>query len=153
MPFPFPFRTGRTRFAVAAALTLSLTALAGCSDSGGGGGGSSSAPATPPSLVPATTAPPSASASSRPPAGGAVKVSIKDFTFRPARQTVAPGTRITVTNDDTTTHTMTATKGKAFDTGDIAPGKSATFTAPSKAGAYPYDCTIHPFMTGTLTVK
>ncbi|MFF3172229.1 cupredoxin domain-containing protein [Streptomyces sp. NPDC057900] len=142
---PFPFRTGRTRFAVAAAaLTLSLTALAGCSDSGGGGGGSSSAPATPPSLVPATTSPP---------AGGGVKVSIKDFKFRPAKQTVAPGARITVTNDDTTTHTMTATKGKAFDTGDIAPGKSATFTAPSKAGAYPYDCTIHPFMTGTLTVK
>ncbi|MEU8624760.1 cupredoxin domain-containing protein [Streptomyces sp. NPDC048669] len=80
-------------------------------------------------------------------------MSIKDFKFRPADLTVAPGAKITVTNNDTTTHTMTATKGKAFDTGDIAPGKSATFTAPSKAGGYPYDCTIHPFMTGTLTVK
>ncbi|MGN5631739.1 cupredoxin domain-containing protein [Streptomyces sp. AC154] len=138
MPLSSPFRTGRTRFAVAAAaFFLSLTALAGCSDSDGGGGGSSS----------------SAPATSRPPAGGGTKVSIKDFKFRPADPTVAPGARITVTNDDTTTHTMTATKGKAFDTGDIAPGKSATFTAPSKAGAYPYDCTIHPFMTGTLTVK
>ncbi|ROQ70484.1 plastocyanin [Streptomyces sp. 840.1] len=151
---PFSFRTGRARFAVAAAaIALSSTALAGCSDSGGGGGGSSSAPATPPSLIPPTASSPSASASSRPPAGGGTKVSIKNFKFLPAAPTVAPGTKITVTNDDTTTHTMTATKGKAFDTGDIAPGKSATFTAPSKAGAYPYDCTIHPFMTGTLTVK
>lgn len=150
---PFSFRTGRTRFAVAAAaIALSSTALAGCSDSDGGGGGDSSAPATPPSLIPPTTSQPSASASSRPPAGG-TKVSIKDFKFRPADPTVAPGTKVTVTNDDTTTHTMTAAKGKAFDTGDLAPGKSATFTAPSKAGAYPYDCTIHPFMTGTLTVK
>ncbi|MFG2596387.1 cupredoxin domain-containing protein [Streptomyces sp. NPDC048462] len=150
---PFSFRTGRTRFAVAAAaIALSSTALAGCSDSDGGGGGDSSAPATPPSLIPPTTSQPSASASSRPPAGGTT-VSIKDFKFRPADPTVAPGATVTVTNDDTTTHTMTATKGKAFDTGDIAPGKSATFTAPSKAGAYPYDCTIHPFMTGTLTVK
>lgn len=144
---PFSFRTGRTRFAVAAAaFSVCLTALTGCSDSGGGGGGSSSAPATP------SSPPPSSPASSRPPAGQ-MKVSIKDFTFRPADLTVAPGTKITVTNNDTTTHTMTATKGKAFDTGDIAAGSSATFTAPSKAGGYPYDCTIHPFMTGTLTVK
>lgn len=150
---PFSFRTGRTRFAVtAAAFSVCLTALTGCSDSGGGGGGSSSAPATPPSLSSPSSSPSSSSASSRPPAGQ-VKVSIKDFKFRPADLTVAPGAKITVTNNDTTTHTMTATKGKAFDTGDIAPGKSATFTAPSKAGGYPYDCTIHPFMTGTLTVK
>ncbi|MEV0786457.1 cupredoxin domain-containing protein [Streptomyces sp. NPDC050423] len=149
---PFSFRSGRTRFAVAtAAFSVCLTALTGCSDSGGGGGGgggSSSAPATPPSPPSASASP----ASSAPPAGQ-VKVSIKDFKFRPAALTVAAGAKITVTNNDTTTHTMTATKGKAFDTGDIAPGKSATFTAPSKAGGYPYDCTIHPFMTGTLTVK
>lgn len=150
---PFSFRTGRTRFAVAtAALSVGLTALTGCSDSDGGGGGSSSAPATPPPSASASAPPPSSPASSRP-AAGQVKVSIKDFKFRPADLTVAPGAKITVTNNDTTTHTMTATKGKAFDTGDIAPGKSATFTAPSKAGGYPYDCTIHPFMTGTLTVK
>lgn len=143
---PFSFRTARARFTVAAAaFSLCLTALAGCSDGGDGGSDNSSAPATPPS--------PSPSMSSPPAAGGGMKVGIKDFTFQPAEPTVAPGTKITVANNDSTTHTMTATKGKAFDTGDIAPGKSATFTAPSKAGDYPYDCTIHPFMTGTLTVK
>ncbi|MEK8144898.1 cupredoxin domain-containing protein [Streptomyces sp. M10(2022)] len=82
-----------------------------------------------------------------------MKVGVKNFTFQPADATVAPRTKVTVTNNNSTTHTLTATKGKAFDTGDIAVGKSATFTAPSKAGGYPYNCTIHPFMTGTLTVK
>nr|WP_271417100.1 cupredoxin domain-containing protein [Streptomyces lienomycini] len=60
--------------------------------------------------------------------------------------------RQSVANDDTTTHTLTAAEDNAFDTGDIAPGRSATFTAPSKPGDFPYDCTIHPFMKGTLTV-
>ncbi|MFD3523631.1 hypothetical protein [Streptomyces sp. NPDC058653] len=36
--------------------------------------------------------------------------------------------------------------------GDIAPGRSATPTAPSKAGESPRDRTIHPFMKGTPTV-
>ncbi|WP_446042278.1 cupredoxin domain-containing protein [Streptomyces sp. SID1121] len=71
----------------------------------------------------------------------------------PDKLTVAPGTKITVTNNDTTTHTLTAITDKAWNTGDIAPGKSATFTAPTKPGAYKYMCTIHPFMKGTLTVR
>ena len=139
---PFLFRTAWARCAAtAAAGAVCLAALTGCSDGGGGGGNSSSPPATP------------SPASSPPAAGGGMKVGIKDFMFQPGDPTVAPGTKITVTNNDSTAHTMTATKGKVFDTGDIAAGASATFTAPSKAGDYPYDCTIHPFMTGTLTVK
>ncbi|MET9552479.1 cupredoxin domain-containing protein [Streptomyces sp. NPDC006645] len=134
---PFSSVTGRAPFAVAAAAcALALTTLAGCSD-GGGGGGSSSA----------------TKSGASPSAGGGTRVTISDFKFRPASLTVAPGAKITVVNNDSTTHTLTATKGASFDTGDIAPGKSATVTAPSKAGAFPYDCTIHPFMKGTLTVK
>ncbi|KJS58088.1 hypothetical protein VM95_35615 [Streptomyces rubellomurinus] len=63
-----------------------------------------------------------------------------------------PGDTITVVNDDTTAHTLTASD-KSFDTGTIAPGKSATLTAPAKPGSYPYICTIHQFMHGTLTVS
>ncbi|MET4923989.1 cupredoxin domain-containing protein [Streptomyces sp. PSRA5] len=134
MPFSFP--TGRAPFAVAvAACALALTTLVGCSDGGGGGGSSATK---------------SAANSS---AGGGTQVTIDNFKFQPASLTVAAGAKITVVNKDTTTHTLTATKGGSFDTGDIAPGKSATFTAPSKAGAFPFHCTIHPFMTGTLTVK
>lgn len=135
MSFSFP--TGRAPFAVAvAACALALTTLTGCSD-GGGGGGSSSA----------------TKSGASPSAGGGTQVTISNFKFQPASFTVAPGAKITVVNNDSTTHTLTATKGGSFDTGDIAPGKSATITAPSKAGAFPYHCMIHPFMTGTLTVK
>jgi plastocyanin len=77
---------------------------------------------------------------------------IKNFAFQPANLTVAPGTKVTVTNEDSATHTVTATGAKAFDTGDIAPGKSATFTAPTTPAAYAYICGIHQYMQGTLTV-
>jgi plastocyanin len=59
---------------------------------------------------------------------------------------------VSVTNNDSATHTATADDGKSFDTGDVNQGSSATITAP-KPGSYKYHCTIHPFMHGTLTVK
>jgi plastocyanin len=57
-----------------------------------------------------------------------------------------------VRNNDTAPHTVTA-KDKSFDTGTIDPGKTATFTAPTKPGTYDYICTIHPYMKGTLIVR
>ncbi|MEV7595954.1 cupredoxin family copper-binding protein [Kitasatospora sp. NPDC089797] len=82
---------------------------------------------------------------------GTVHVAIRNFRFEPAEFTLRPGDTVTVTNQDSTTHTLTATD-KSFDTGAILPGASATFTAPQQPGAHPYTCTIHPFMQGTLTV-
>lgn len=79
-------------------------------------------------------------------------VTIQNFAFHPADFTVQPGATITVTNRDSVTHTFTADNG-AFGTGDIAPGKTKTVKAPEKPGRYPYLCTIHQFMTGTLTVR
>ncbi|MGW4202163.1 cupredoxin domain-containing protein [Streptomyces sp. NPDC004726] len=80
-------------------------------------------------------------------------IAIEDFTLAPANLEVSPGTEVTVTDRDSVTHTVTATGSKPFDTGDITAGSTATFTAPSTAGSYPYTCTIHPFMKGTLTVR
>ncbi|WP_327292259.1 cupredoxin domain-containing protein [Streptomyces sp. NBC_01198] len=119
----------------AASLLLALTA---CSDSDSGGSGSTTS-ASPPASSPAT-------------GGGAARIDIKNFAFDPATLTVKPGTVVTVTNSDSTPHTVTASGAKAFDTGDIAAGRTVTFTVPAKAGTYPYTCTIHPFMKGTLTV-
>ncbi|HET6635603.1 MAG TPA: cupredoxin domain-containing protein [Streptomyces sp.] len=130
--------------ALGASLVL-LTALAGCS---GGGGGSSSSSSTPSASKTAS------SPSSSPSKGGRATITISDFTFKPSKLTVAPGAKVTVVNEDSATHTVTATdKDKSFDTGDIAGGEKATFTAPSTAGSYSYECTIHPFMKATLTVK
>lgn len=83
---------------------------------------------------------------------GATRITIKNFMFGPAALTVHPGAKVTVVNQDSTAHTVTATGDKEFDTGTIAPGRTATFTAPAKPGTYGYICSIHQFMTGTLTV-
>lgn len=64
---------------------------------------------------------------------------------------VAAGATVKVVNNDSTTHTVTADSGRAFDV-TIQPGGTATFTAPSKAGPYPFHCKIHSTMHGALTV-
>jgi plastocyanin len=46
---------------------------------------------------------------------------------------------------------VTSDAAGAFDV-KIDPGQSATFTAPAKAGSFPYHCSYHGNMHGTLTV-
>ncbi|WP_248760350.1 cupredoxin domain-containing protein [Pseudarthrobacter sp. SSS035] len=83
---------------------------------------------------------------------GAPVITIKDFEYG-APLTVAPGTIVTVTNMDSAGHTVTADQGQAFDVDVRGSGGTATFTAPSAPGSYPYYCTYHPNMRGTLIVK
>jgi plastocyanin len=79
-------------------------------------------------------------------------ISIKGFAYQgPA--TVAPGATITVTNLDSTEHTVTADDGAAFDVEIKENGGTATLTAPAKPGTYLYHCKYHSNMHGTLTVK
>lgn len=79
-------------------------------------------------------------------------VTIAGFAFDPEETTVAAGTEVTFANEDGTAHTATA-DDKSFDTGSIAGGSSGTVTAPDAPGEYPYICTIHPSMMGTLIVE
>ncbi|MFJ4923681.1 cupredoxin domain-containing protein [Streptomyces sp. NPDC088725] len=146
----FPFRVRRARFVVILT-AASLTAVVGCSSGGGDNSSSSSAVPASTSATPLPSA--SASSSASPSSKVTSRVTIKDFAFHPAALTVAPGAKITVVNSDTTAHTLTADDKKQFNTGTIAPGKTVTFKAPSKKGTYPYACTIHAFMKGTLTVR
>lgn len=76
-------------------------------------------------------------------------ITIKDFKYK-GPTTVSPGTKVTVKNEDSSAHTVTADDG-SFDV-VVAPGKSGTFTAPAKAGSFDYHCTYHSNMSGTLTV-
>ncbi|MFH8259266.1 cupredoxin domain-containing protein [Streptomyces roseolus] len=126
------FRSRRPHMVVTIAVLCMLIALAGCSASGG------PAPASPP---------PSATSVSE------ERIVIKDFRFEPADLTAAPGARISVVNEDSAPHTVTAEDADVFDTGTIEGGQTATFTAPPTAGTYRYLCDIHPSMTGTLTVR
>jgi plastocyanin len=75
-------------------------------------------------------------------------VTIKNFKFSPTPLKVKAGTKVTVKNDDSATHTFTANKG-AFNTGDIESGSSDKVTI-KKPGTYAYHCEIHNFMKGTI---
>jgi plastocyanin len=81
-------------------------------------------------------------------------VVIKNFAFSPASLTVSPRAVVTVRNEDSVTHTLTAKADSTlFNTGPVSPGQTKTFKAPDKPGSYPFFCTIHQFMTGTLVVR
>ncbi len=83
------------------------------------------------------------------PPPAAASVVIKDFSYSPATLTVAKGTAVKWTNSGPSTHTVTSA---TFDSGNIAaPGGTFiyTFTTP---GTYGYHCSIHPNMTGSITV-
>ena len=83
------------------------------------------------------------------PAGAEAAITIADFTFS-VPETVEPGAEITVTNEDTALHTVTADDG-AFDV--AAPGgETVTFTAPTEPGEYAFHCGPHPDMVATLVV-
>jgi plastocyanin len=79
-------------------------------------------------------------------------VSISGFAFSPASLTVKAGTTVTWTNKDSDAHTVTS-QGTGGPLGSVAlsTGQSYSFTF-TKPGTYAYLCTIHPFMTATVTV-
>jgi plastocyanin len=78
-------------------------------------------------------------------------VKIDNFVFGPQTITVPVGATVTWTNSDDIPHTSVSTDGvfksKVLDTDEKF---SYTFT---KAGTYPYYCTIHPKMTGKVVVQ
>ena len=80
-----------------------------------------------------------------------LNVSIEDFTFRPGRLEIAPGTTVTWTNRGQVIHTVTA-DDRSFDSGNIEPGQRRSITF-SQAGTFPYRCTPHPFMRGVIVVR
>jgi plastocyanin len=87
--------------------------------------------------------------------GAAVRsdtVTIANFMFSPMTAAVAPGETVTVVNKDAVAHTLTDT-GDRFDTGNIGPGQTMSFTAPTKPGSYHYICNIHQYMMGTIRVR
>ena len=117
-------------------------------------GGASSSASMASGATPAARASASVSATSASASTTADTIVIKNFMFSPSRLTVAPGTVVTVRNEDSVTHTVTdQADAKLFGTGNVSPGKTMTFKAPAKAGSYPFICTIHQYMTGTLVVR
>jgi plastocyanin len=92
---------------------------------------------------------PGSSANSAEPASAEVKVD--NFSFGPATVTVAVGTTVTWTNRDDIPHTIVSTD-KVFKSKVLDTDEKFSFTF-SKAGTYPYFCSIHPKMTGSVVVQ
>jgi plastocyanin len=93
---------------------------------------------------------PSVTANDQPSAANA-EVKIDNFSFGPQTVTVPVGATVTWTNRDDIPHTVVSTDGvfksKVRDTDETF---SYTFT---KAGTYPYFCSVHPKMTGKVVVQ
>jgi plastocyanin len=71
--------------------------------------------------------------------------------FSPNPDTVTVGQTVSWHNAAGTTHTATA-NGGTFNTGNIGSGGTSAPIAMSTPGSFPYHCSIHPTMTGTLVV-
>ncbi len=82
-------------------------------------------------------------------------VNIKGFAFGPATLTVAKGTKVTFTNNDTATHTVTSGANRAKDGkfDQQITGGAETTVSFDTPGTYEYFCTIHSSMKGTVTVQ
>jgi plastocyanin len=83
--------------------------------------------------------------------GPSAEVKIDNFSFGPQTLTVAVGTTVTWTNRDDIPHTVVSSDGvfksKVRDTDEKFTYKF------DKAGSYPYFCSVHPKMVGTVVVK
>ena len=80
--------------------------------------------------------------------------------YDPDDLTAKKGDEITVVNQDTVPHTATSgtgptdpNSGKLFDTSIINPSESGKISlAQVDPGQYDFHCTLHPYMTGKMTV-
>ena len=118
------------RLAVCALLVVSVTSCGG-----------TTTPTT------ATTTPTTVSASI--PTGARL---LGSAAFVPNPITVAVGTKITWTNNDTSTHDVVSDTAGVFDSGAMTTGVAFSSTFNTK-GTFTYHCSLHPLMVGTVTVQ
>ena len=125
-------------------ITLSTVILVSC-------GGGSSAPTTPtPTPTAPTPTPPATSISATVSIPvGAASLGSRAYVASPV--TIAPGGTVRWTNDDTIAHTTTSNSA-VWNSGNVSPGGHFDVTFPA-AGTFPYHCTIHPGMIGTVVVQ
>jgi plastocyanin len=81
------------------------------------------------------------------------QVAIDNYSFSPSSLTVPVGTTVTWVNHDETPHTVVSGDDpRLFKSGGLDTDDSFSFTF-TKPGTYSYLCTVHPYMTGKITVK
>ena len=131
--------------------TVATSVLVAIALSAAGCGTSSKSAATSSPTAPSSTAAPTRSTpSSATATATSPVVVIKNFAYQ-VPTSVPTDSKITVRNDDATTHTI-GDKGNAFDV-NVPANSSTTFTAPGKPGHYTLYCKYHGNMAGTLVVS
>jgi plastocyanin len=99
-------------------------------------------------ILPGHAVSPAATAMAKPQAHTVV---IEGMRFQPEGLTVAPGDTVVWLNRDMVPHTATSASAR-FDSTEIAPGKSWTYTAKAR-GEFTYLCTYHPTMKGIVRIR
>ena len=68
--------------------------------------------------------------------------------------TIEPGEKLTFLNPDVAPHDVTSAEPGLFASETVGPGSEVPVTGADSlsAGTYDYICSVHPYMTGTLTV-
>lgn len=139
-----PFTTIRSRWLLAAVALVALAAfVAACGSSSGASNTPAATPATAPAAAPSTSASATGTAA-------ASAVAIQNFAFAPKTLTVAPGTKVTWTNNDSTPHNVISTVSislnsattSTFASSNLNQGQTFSFTF-TKKGVYFYECSIH----------
>jgi predicted lipoprotein with Yx(FWY)xxD motif/plastocyanin len=100
-----------------------------------------------PTPTPTPTPTPSPSSTASP---SAALISIQGFAFDPNSITVAVGTKVTWTNNDSAAHTVTSDSSLFNDS--LNPGATFSYTF-TQAGTFSYHCSVHPSMTGKVIVQ
>ncbi len=83
--------------------------------------------------------------------GATVEVKMEGMAFSPQTVTIKVGDTVNWTNKDEAPHNAVAVD-KSWQTSTFATGESGSVTF-TTAGTFPYICTIHPNMTGTVIVQ
>ena len=122
---------------VAGLFVLSLVVAACSSDDDGGG-------------TTATTGGATGSTAATGGGGGGTTITIAGFAFDPDTITVSGPTEVTVTNEDSATHTFTLDDGSVDET--VEPGATMSVTVDVSA-ATGFHCNIHPQMVGQIEVS
>jgi plastocyanin len=111
-------------------LALVILGLAACGGDDGGGEETASSEACP---------------------SGSVQIAMKDIKFDPKDATANVGQQVCWINEDTIDHNAVDEETGKFRSELFGKGKTFTTTV-DEPGKIDYVCTIHPGMTGTLTV-
>ena len=79
-------------------------------------------------------------------------ISLQNLAYSPSSTTVKVGTTVKWTNNDNVTHTITSNDGSTFNSGNVNPGGSFSYTT-TVTGTFNYHCLIHGLaMSGVLIV-